>query len=243
MRFSKSSLFCENFGVADADTPSQFLSHTENIFGCNVTFGDVHDTAYATVDAPRLWSLTDPTSLIRAASATLRRITLNAVSFRPERILVAAFGNPRIRADSLGQAVADRVIPSDTDPRVVVLRTGVPAAVGMDSVHTVSLFAADMKAQLILCVDALAACRPERLGSVIQITDGGCDPGGGVGNPSRSISLATLGIPTVAVGIPTVLVQNDLLFTVADVDLLVEKASAVIAAAVNDLIYGRNFHS
>ncbi|MDD3599912.1 MAG: GPR endopeptidase, partial [Firmicutes bacterium] len=57
---------------------------------------------------------------------------------------------------------------------------------------------------LIIVVDALAARSISRLGTTIQLSDTGIQPGSGVGNSRFGINRETMGVPVIAVGVPTV---------------------------------------
>ena len=56
----------------------------------------------------------------------------------------------------------------------------------------------------VIIVDALASSSIERVNKTIQMTDAGINPGSGVGNKRKEISVDTLGVPVVAIGVPTV---------------------------------------
>ena len=55
-----------------------------------------------------------------------------------------------------------------------------------------------------MCIDSLAARASERIGSTIQLTDTGIQPGGGVGNHRQPLTRETLGTDVIAIGMPTV---------------------------------------
>ena len=56
----------------------------------------------------------------------------------------------------------------------------------------------------VIAVDALSARACSRIGTAIQITDTGIQPGSGVGNHRAGLTRETLGVPVIAVGVPTV---------------------------------------
>ena len=246
--FPKSDLYCEYFGMSQ---PAHGANNKEkDLFGYKVVFGETDSESregrYATIECGRLWETRDLSSLSSALAETIRDISENAVSFVPERILVAAFGNDRVTADSIGARSADMVIPSGRGaikgaPRVFVIKTGVPATVGMDSAEIISVFAGYLRAQLILCIDALAASNPSRLGTVLQVTDAGIAPGSGLSMRAAAVSTASMGIPVVAIGIPTVIRDSStgVIYTCAEADLLADRAAAVIAGGINGYLYGK----
>jgi len=63
----------------------------------------------------------------------------------------------------------------------------------------------DVKPDIVLAVDALAARSPKRLNTTIQLTDTGISPGAGVGNNRKELNEESLGCPVIAIGVPTVL--------------------------------------
>ena len=69
----------------------------------------------------------------------------------------------------------------------------------------VEALVAKVRPRAILCVDSLAARAAGRIGTAIQLTDTGIQPGSGVGNHRRSLTRETLGVPVIAVGMPTVI--------------------------------------
>lgn len=243
----KSGLFCEDFGLGVRlhGTPI----NERELLGHKVIYGSVRDGAYkgsyATLECGRLWesrALSDTASVL---TQVLREICTGAVSFEPERVLVAAFGNERVTVDSVGTRAADMIVPAfekggSPSRRVCVIKTGVPAAVGLDSAETVSLFAGHVKAQLIICIDSLAAVTPERLGTVIQVTDAGISPGSAFSERASALKEAAVGIPVVAIGVPTVIWgEAGLVYTCAEAGRLAECAAAVVAGSVNGYLYGK----
>ena len=135
----------------------------------------------------------------------------------PARLLVAGLGNRRLTADSLGPMTADLIevtaaLPEtlsalwDLSPRVRVA-VSIPDVfpkTGIESVRTVASAARLHHAEAIVTVDALAAREKERLFRVVEITDTGTVPGGGVKTGTASLSQKQLGIPVISIGIPTV---------------------------------------
>ena len=117
-----------------------------------------------------------------------------------------------------------------------------------------------IKPNVLIAIDALASRRLSRLGCTIQISDTGISPGAGVGNNRTKLSQETLGIPVIGIGVPTVVDASTLaldLFDTEDVkfseqlksmvnpngrqmvvtpkeiDLLINRASELIALAIN----------
>ena len=62
----------------------------------------------------------------------------------------------------------------------------------------------ETKPDLVIAIDALSARSVRRLGTTIQLTDTGIQPGSGVGNHRHSLTEESLGVPVLAIGVPTV---------------------------------------
>lgn len=176
------------------------------------------------------------------------RLSLQAFFPRlPTRLLVAGLGNRRLTADSLGPLTVDRIEVSAALPealsavfglsvstRIAVSIPDVFPKSGIESVHTVAAAAKLHRADAIITVDALAAKKKERLLRVIEITNTGTVPGGGVKQGILSLSERELGIPVVSIGIPTVVRMGEEHFLVArNMEEEIAFLSALLADAIN----------
>lgn len=133
-------------------------------------------------------------------------------------VLVVGLGNREATPDSVGPRVVDQLVITrhlrkeygETFSREYSLKTlaaiapGVTGQTGMEVVEIIKGIVTQMKPELIVVVDALAARSIERLNHTIQITDTGICPGSGVGNHRMALNEETLGVPVLAVGVPTV---------------------------------------
>lgn len=84
------------------------------------------------------------------------------------------------------------------------LAPGVMAQTGMEAVEILRGTAEQTHPDVILAVDALAACSIHRLNCTIQLADTGIWPGSGVGNHRNALNQETLGVPVIGIGVPTV---------------------------------------
>ncbi len=134
------------------------------------------------------------------------------------RILVVGLGNPHLTADSLGFATAEAVKPTihikNVDEsffstlecsEIAVIKPGVPASSGLESIVTVSGIAKRINPNAIIAIDAVASSSASRLGSTIQISNTGIIPGGGLGNHKSAINEESTGAPVISIGVPTVM--------------------------------------
>lgn len=165
------------------------------------------------------------------------------------RVLFAGLGNRSMTADCIGPLAADRVLatrhlkglPVDTSgmSETAVLTTGVTAQTGIESAEIAAAVCAVTEPTQVIVCDALACADPSHMGRSIQLCSTGISPGSGVENSRRELSESTLGVRVAAIGVPTVsrLPDSDMLITPKSADGLSRSAAALIASAVNRLLY------
>lgn len=134
---------------------------------------------------------------------------------------------------------------------------GVLGKTGMESVEIISGIVKKIKPCAVIVIDALASRNTERLGRTVQLSDTGISPGSGVGNHRQKIDREALGVPVIAIGVPTVVdgktmaldilekagvseeeinkaqLKDSMVVTPKEIDILIERASRLIAMAVN----------
>ena len=131
-------------------------------------------------------------------------------------ILIVGLGNRRITSDALGSRVADTVLvtrhlkgvlPSSLFGRlrgVCALSPGVLGVTGMETKDIVRGAVMHAKPAAVIAVDALAARECSRIGTTVQLSDTGIQPGSGVGNHRQGLTKETLGVPVISMGVPLV---------------------------------------
>lgn len=133
-----------------------------------------------------------------------------------DNLLVVGLGNHQVTPDALGPQVLDKLAvtrhlirygysKNPHQKRVSALCPGVMAQTGMETLEIVKGVAEELKPDLILVIDALAARNCERLNRTIQLCDTGISPGAGVGNNRQEMNEQTLGVKVIAIGVPTVI--------------------------------------
>ena len=142
---------------------------------------------YVTIEAPLLLTADEEES--RKAAEEFSHCLMEMVPEACGSVLVAGLGNRGITPDALG--------PSALAP-------GVMAQTGMEAVEILRGTAEQTHPDVILAVDALAACSIHRLNCTIQLADTGIWPGSGVGNHRNALNQETLGVPVIGIGVPTV---------------------------------------
>lgn len=133
-------------------------------------------------------------------------------------ILVVGLGNRKVTPDALGPYVVDNLnitrhivmeygkyaMGEDEVKLVSAIVPGVMGQTGMETVEIIKGVVAEIKPDLMIAIDALAARSSRRLNCTIQIADTGINPGSGVGNHRNAITEKTVGVPVIAIGVPTV---------------------------------------
>lgn len=143
---------------------------------------------------------------------------LKSVSPDAKEILVVGLGNREATPDALGPVAVDELVVT----RHLILQlgeefrkkyhltsfcalaAGVLAQTGMESGEVIKSVVGELKPDVVIAIDALAARSTKRLGTTVQITDTGIYPGAGIGNNRQALNKETLGVPVIAVGVPTV---------------------------------------
>ncbi|MBQ8798097.1 MAG: GPR endopeptidase [Lachnospiraceae bacterium] len=143
---------------------------------------------------------------------------LKSVSPEAKEVLVVGLGNREATPDALGPVAVDELVVT----RHLILQlgeefrkkyhltsfcalaAGVLAQTGMESGEVIKSVVRELKPDVVIAVDALAARSTKRLGTTVQITDTGIYPGAGIGNNRQALNKETLGVPVIAVGVPTV---------------------------------------
>lgn len=186
---------------------------------------------YITIDMPRLVhydadAMDNVSEVLAEELSKLIKLENNMTA------LVVGLGNWNITPDALGPKVTSRImvtrhlkelVPNSIDERirpVCALAPGVLGLTGMETSEIIKGVVNKIKPNLIICIDALASRKMERVNSTIQIGTTGISPGSGVGNRRMEISEKTLGIPVIAIGVPTVVdaatMANDTIDMVLD---------------------------
>lgn len=186
-------------------------------------------------------------ALCRALSAVL----VFFLSPLPSRVLIAGLGNRRLTADAYGALTAEGITATAALPkeagalgllppvRTAVYVPDVMARTGIDSVQSVCAAARLAEADALIAIDALATATRENLLSVLEITDTGTVPGGGVKQGKEALSRAALGIPVIAIGLPTVVRADAAHFIVPrDLETGVAELAGITARAIELALSG-----
>ena len=156
----------------------------------------------------------DPEARLAVAALLGEELSRMLRSGSDAPVLVVGLGNRFITPDSLGPLTVDKTLVTRhrlqaedvrTDMHsVCAIAPGVLGVTGVETMEMVQSLTEKLHPRAIVCIDSLAARASERIGSTIQLTDTGIQPGGGVGNHRQPLTHETLGTDVIAVGMPTV---------------------------------------
>ena len=159
-------------------------------------------------------------------------------------VLVVGLGNRAVTPDALGtRTVEALLVTGHLTERfpffrpVTTLCPGVKGQTGMESLDVIRGVLDRTRPGCLIAVDALAAADAARIGTVVQLSDAGIQPGSGVGNRRARLDKSSLGVPVLALGVPTVTDLDEAgsgrIVTTADIDALVSGMAGMLAGALN----------
>ncbi len=133
---------------------------------------------------------------------------------KAKKILVIGLGNRGVTPDALGPLVVDNLYITrhllnegivKNLREISAISPGVMAQTGIETQTILKALCDEVKPDIVIAIDALAAREPSRLSKTIQICDTGISPGSGVGNNRAMLNEETLGVKVIAIGVPTVI--------------------------------------
>ena len=90
-------------------------------------------------------------------------------------------------------------------PTICAIAPGVLGVTGIETMEMVRSIVQSVHPRAVIAVDSLAARSISRVGSAVQLTDTGIQPGSGVGNHRSALTEESLGVPVIALGVPMVI--------------------------------------
>lgn len=186
---------------------------------------------YVTIEIPK-HAQYDGEAMDTVSEVLAKELTALVKMDKDKVALVVGLGNWNVTPDALGPKVISKLmvtrhlkqlVPDSIDEEirpVCALSPGVLGITGIETGEIIKGVVERVKPSLIVCVDALASRKLDRVNSTIQIGTTGISPGAGVGNHRMEISEKTLGVPVIAIGVPTVVhaatLANDTIDLVLD---------------------------
>lgn len=164
--------------------------------------------------------------LRRVLAVELREMAERVVGKRIQHsfsLLVIGLGNAQMTPDALGPQTVERVSVTrfedreermwelcDRPCRISALATGVSCQTGLETAEIVRGVVSVTNPDLVLAVDSLAARATSHLGTTVQLSDTGIQPGSGIGGGRPALTAQTVGVPVLALGVPTVVESETL---------------------------------
>lgn len=233
MRNIKTDLAVEahEYYVGDGNNLPDGIEHkTEDYDDVKVTVVDVTNEngkraigksigTYITIEAKTLRHLTDyeRENIEDIFGQKLRKLLEEKGVGGGDTVLVVGLGNNSITPDALGPQTVEKLdvtrhimeympdaVIDGTRP-VCAIAPGVLGNTGIETIEIIKGVVEKIKPAAVIAIDALASRSTARVGTTIQISDTGIEPGAGVGNRRKGITEETLDIPVIAVGVPTVI--------------------------------------
>lgn len=231
---------------------------------------------YVTIELPEENAFTADTQA-RAIDCLAKELSALMETLPAEgEVLVLGLGNRFVTPDSLGPRTVDKVfvtrhikthVPEAAPPgmrAISAIAPGVLGTTGAETVEIVSGLVDKLRPAALLCIDALASRRTQRISASIQINDTGVQPGAGVHNRRAGLTVDSMGLPVFAIGVPTVVdamtivwealhrdgepedddvseALGGLIVTPKDIDAIIERASRRLAEGVNRALHGNNY--
>lgn len=164
-----------------------------------------------------------------AVSNAVGEVLYSLIGGSARRIMIVGFGNPKYIADAFGTRVLDCVKPCANLIKLYPLVSGVT---GIESSDFVVAMAERVRPDVVIAIDTLATLSADRLGSVVQITNAGLNPASGLGKGRGMIDAKRIGVPLVALGVPLVVKFDNLLYTSAEIDVVMDSVASIVGAAI-----------
>ncbi|QGT99076.1 Spore germination endopeptidase Gpr [Candidatus Syntrophocurvum alkaliphilum] len=171
---------------------------------------------YVTIESPPL-KINNPYVKEEIITAMSKSLTNMVPNIAPDStILLVGLGNWHATPDALGpkfieyspitrhyhqyapQALVEGMRPS------CGIAPGVLGVTGLETFEVIKGIVEKVNPAMIVVVDALAAQNVDRIGTTIQMSNTGIQPGAGIGNNRHALNQEGLGVPVIAIGCPTI---------------------------------------
>lgn len=138
--------------------------------------------------------------------------------------LVVGLGNDKVTPDALGPLTIDSIAATrhyfltykdqiqEGVGCVSAITPGVMGDTGIESADIIQGVINEIKPDVVIVIDALAARNTDRINTTIQLSDTGICPGAGMGNHRKGLNKENTGINVIAIGVPTVIDSATLIF-------------------------------
>ncbi len=172
---------------------------------------------YITIESPPL-KIYDPgviDEIKLGIEKSMTKLTSNLLQ-PGNSVLLVGLGNWRATPDALGpkfiqySPITRQYHEHAPDALVEGMRPvsgispGVLGITGLETYEVIKGIVDNVKPSILVVVDALAAQNVDRIGTTIQMSNTGIQPGAGIGNARHALNQEGLGVPVIAIGCPTI---------------------------------------
>ncbi len=235
---------CEIYSKRCKKLPQGVIIKTTNSKGIQCTHVEITKNglrrekgSYITYDTPNLAQI-EPTNEVFVCAIAK---SLKALLPQKGTVLVVGIGNKAVVADSLGPSTTDKIFVTKSKDiqdfplrQVATVSPGAGGETGLETLCVLRGIIKEVKPACVILVDSLHTLSPQRMGASVQITNTGLKP-----NTSGKLNSENLGVPVIAIGVPTISnwhlqdTSSNLQVTPRDIDAIIDRASALLALAVN----------
>lgn len=186
----------------------------------------------------------------------INKILNKAINKANLKFFVVGLGNGDITADSLGVRVVNKIISTSLNINngslsnknfgdVFSLAPSVASKNGMYTLSVIKSIVNELKPDIVIVVDSLSCKNIKYMCKTFQVNNCGLTPGCEIDNKQPKINYEELNIPVLSVGSPVVTnaknitrkFNEDLIITLKDIDIIINKLADVIAFSLNKVIH------
>ena len=170
---------------------------------------------YTTIYFNDITDSTNYESVLTVLIKQLKKVFKESKIEKEASCMIIGLGNENSTADELGVKTAKKVVVTkhindlvgnlEKGFRISTCFTpGVMGDTGIETSDVIESIIKVVKPDFIIVIDALASSNINNLLKTIQITNTGINPGSGVGNKRKELSMKVYNIPVIVIGVPTV---------------------------------------
>lgn len=177
--------------------------------------------------------------LISLITSSLKNMLDELKISKKNKILFIGLGNKDITSDKFGYLVIEKISAGN---KLYKMYKNVEGLTNIKSVEFTRVLAEMLEADLVIVFDSLKAEHLSRLGTTIQISNGGLYPGSALSDKKCELSKKTIKTEVICIGVPTTINLSeikkgnpDILVSTKDIDIIVDDISSIISIAINRL--------
>ena len=175
--------------------------------------------------------------LLKTISDSFKKILKYYKITKVPKVLFVGLGNKDFACDKFGSTIIEKICLDDNSYKIY---KNVLGSTNIKSTDFIRNLTGIIDVDLVVVFDSLKAESTERLGKTIQIATTGLSPGSAFSKKVSIIDQKTIKKPVINVGIPTIInikkeagLNEDLIVTTNDIDMLVDNLSTIISISIN----------